>query len=406
VQVTREPGSEQLSGIAVNPPLGMSGKLAGIPYCPEAALAAVSTALGTGTAELASPSCPAASRVGTASAGAGSGQPFYVNTGKVYLAPPYKGAPISLAVLAPALAGPFDLGSVLVRTPIYVDPTTAQLQAVSDPLPRIMHGIPLDLRDVRVSLDRPEFTINPTSCEEKAVSGTITGTEGASAAVTDRFQVGECAALGFKPRMTLRLRGGTKRGDNPALTAVLQPRPGDANIASVSVSLPRSEHLDQAHIRTICTRVQFAADACPKAAIYGRATVSTPLLDYPLSGPVYLRSSENELPDLVPDLRGPAHQPLRIEAAGRTDSIRGGIRNTFDFVPDAPFTKLVLRLPGGRKSLLINSSDICAKAYGAKIGFAAHNGRTYVARPKLKAACGGKARRGKGRAQRQSRAMR
>ncbi len=132
----------------------------------------------------------------------------------------------------------------------------------------------------------------------------------------------------------------------------MKTRPGDANIVRPALALPRSEFLDQAHIRTVCTRVQFAADACPKGATYGRAWVQTPILDYPLTGNVYLRSSDNLLPDLVPDLRGPAYQPIRIESAGRTDSIKGGIRNTFSFIPDAPFTKLVTRLQAGKKGLL------------------------------------------------------
>ena len=166
--------------------------------------------------------------------------------------------------------------------------------------------------------------------------------------------------------MFLKLKGGTKRGKHPQLTVVLKTRPGDANIASLSLAMPRSEFLENAHIRTICTRVQFAADACPKGAVYGSATVQTPILDYPLTGNVYLRSSDNLLPDLVPDLRGPAYQPIRVESAGRTDSIHGGIRNTFDFIPDAPFTKLVTRLQGGKKGLLVNSRNICAQAPTAR----------------------------------------
>jgi hypothetical protein len=395
LQVTRNSGSPQFTGVSVDPPLGLTGQLAGIPYCPDSALNAVSSALGSGNAEIASPSCPAASQVGTVIAGAGSGSPFYVDTGKVYLAGPYKGAPFSMGIVTPAVAGPFDLGNVMVRTAVNVDPRTAQIHAVSDPLPTILQGIPLDLRDVRVILDRQGFAINPTSCAEKFANGKIDGTGGASANVSDRFQVGECASLGFKPRMSLRLRGGTKRGKHPALTAILRPRPGDANISEISVAFPRSEFLENAHIRTVCTRAQFAADACPKGAIYGEATVFTPLLDEPLTGHVYLRSSDNLLPDLVPDLRGPAHQPIRIESAGRTDSIRGGIRNTFDFVPDAPFTKLVLRMQGGRKGLLVNSRDICAKAYRATVNFGAHNGRTHTATPKLQARCGKKGKKGR-----------
>ena len=207
--------------------------------------------------------------------------------------------------------------------------------------------------------------------------------------------------------MTLKLRGGTKRGAHPALTIALMPRPGDANIASVSVALPRSEFLENAHIRTVCTRPDFAADACPAGAIYGEATVDTSLLDYDLAGHVYLRSSDNLLPDVVPDLRGPAHQPIRLETAGRTDSIRGGIRTTIDFVPDAPFTKALVRLQGANKGLLVNSRDICARAYRATVRYTAHNGLTYVERPRMRAVGCRKVRKGKkgrGRGHKRSRA--
>ncbi len=389
LQVTRDGGTQQLAGVNVDPPPGLTGKLAGIPYCPDATLAAISGELGSGAGQLASPSCPAASQVGRSVVGAGSGSPFYLDTGKVYLAGPYKGGPVSLAIVTPAVAGPFDLGNVVVRTAVRVDPATVQLHAVSDPLPTILHGIPLDLRDVRVILDRPGFVLNPTNCEPMTSNGTILGSGGASVAVSDRYQLGECAALGFKPKMSLRLKGGTKRNQHPALTAVLRPRSGDANLSRISVALPHSEFLDQGHIGTVCTRVQFAADSCPKASIYGKVTATTPLLDYPLTGNVYLRSSSNPLPDLVTDLRGVPNQPIRIEAAGRIDSIRGGLRTTFDFVPDAPLTKVVLSMYGGKKGLLVNSRNICGKPYKAQVEFGAHNGRGLHTSPKLHAQCRG-----------------
>lgn len=397
-QVTREAGTPQLSGLTVEPPQGLTGKLAGIPYCPDPALAGIPSQPGTGVAQIAAPSCPAASRVGTVIAGAGSGSPFYVNTGGIYLAGPYKGAPISLAVVTPAVAGPFDLGNVVVRAPVYVDPQTAQLKVVSDALPTILQGIPLDLRDLRVLVDRQDFTINPTSCEEKATAGRITAVTGQSASVSDRYQVGECAALGFKPRLGLKLAGGTTRGKHPALTAVLRPRPGDANIASLSVAFPHAEFLDQSHIGTVCTRVQWAADQCPPASVYGTVSATTPLLDSPLTGNVYLRSSDHKLPDLVTDLRGPANQPIRFEAAGRNDSVNGGLRNSFEFIPDAPLTRVVLKMRGGKKGLLQNSTNLCAQAYEAKVSFTAHNGRSLVTQAPLQAACGGKkAKHGHGR---------
>jgi hypothetical protein len=397
-QVTNEPGAPDLTRISVDLPEGLAAKLAGVSTCPDSALASLPTAAGTGAAQLTSPSCPANSQIGTVQAGAGSGSPFYVKTGKAYLAGPYKGAPLSLAVLTPAVAGPFDLGNVLVRVPVSLDRKTARADAVSDEIPTSLQGIPLDLRDVRVLLDRQGFALNPTSCEAEQANGVIEGTGGASANVSDRFQVGECAALGFKPKLALKLKGGTKRGDHPALTAVFRPRPGDANTSYVQVALPKSEFLDQGHIGTVCTRVQFDADQCPKASIYGSVTASTPLLDQPLKGNVYLRSSSNELPDLVMDLRGPASQPIHLEADGRIDSVKGGIRTTFQFVPDAPITKVTLKMQGAKKGLLQNSRDICASTFKANAAFAAHNGRTLAAQPEMQARCKGAARKGKGQA--------
>jgi hypothetical protein len=236
-------------------------------------------------------------------------------------------------------------------------------------------------------LDRQGFALNPTGCEAKAADGQIDGEGGASASVSDRFQVGECAALAFKPKMSLRLKGGTKRGDHPALTAILKPRPGDANIGALSLALPRSEFLDQSHIGTVCTRVQYAADQCPAASVYGKVTAISPLLDSPLTGNVYLRSSEHKLPDLVTDLRGPASQPIHLEASGRIDSVNGGIRTSFEFVPDAPITRVVVAMQGGRKGLLQNSRNICAQTFKAAVSFVAHNGRSLQASPKLGARC-------------------
>lgn len=397
----REDGSQRFAKLTVSPPPGLIAKLAGTTPCADAALAAAEQK--TGTQEKANPSCPAASEVGSVTAGAGSGPAPYYASGKAYLAGPYKGAPLSLAIVTPAVAGPYDLGTIVVRSALSLNPRTAQITASSDPIPQILKGIPLNIRSVQIRLDRPGFTRNGTSCEPTAVGGSLLSTGGAITQLSDRYQLAECGRLGFKPRMALFLRGGTKRSRFPALTAVVRPRAGDANIASVSVAMPPSEFLAQQHINTVCTRVQFAADKCPKGSIYGTATVTTPLLDYKLTGPVYLRSSDNPLPDLVPDLRGPAFQPIRLEAAGRTDSIRRGIRNTFDYVPDAPFTKLVVKLRGGKKGLLENSRDICAKTYRATVNYTAHNGKTHSAKPRLRTKCGKKGHKGKRRGHRPGR---
>jgi hypothetical protein len=184
----------------------------------------------------------------------------------------------------------------------------------------------------------------------------------------------------------LALKGATKRNDNPALRAVVDypGGPGYANIARAVVALPHSEFLDQAHIRTVCTRVQFNAKQCPKGSIYGQARAVTPLLDQPLEGPVYLRSSSHLLPDLVVALTGPETLPVEINLVGRVDTKDGGIRTSFSSVPDAPVSKFVLSMQGGRKGLLVNSTNLCLSTHRAHAGFTAHNGKTHDLRPVVK----------------------
>ncbi|HEX5990621.1 MAG TPA: hypothetical protein VFY75_10475 [Solirubrobacterales bacterium] len=385
--LVREDGTQRLTGIDVTPPKGLTAYLKGIPYCSDGALASISAAEETGRAELANPTCPAASQVGTVTAGAGAGPFPFQTPGKVYLAGPYKGAPVSLAAVTPAVAGPFDLGSVVIRNGLYVDPETTQVTTKSDPIPTILHGILLDIRQVRISLDRPGFTAAPTNCEPMTIGATVFGEEGGVAPVSNRFQAAGCESLGFKPKLKIRLFGGTRRGSHPRLVATVTAREGDANIAGASVALPHSEFLDQAHIRTICTRVQFAAKQCPAASIYGEAEATTPLTDYVVKGPVYLRSSNNPLPDLVAALRGPDTQPIEVVLAGRIDSKNGGIRTSFEAVPDQPVSKFVVRMQGGKKGLLVNSRNICKSVNRVTARFVGQNGRTAGLRPVLQNAC-------------------
>jgi len=178
-------------------------------------------------------------------------------------------------------------------------------------------------------------------------------------------------------------RAGRAKAALPALRAVLRPRPGQANIERAVVRLPRSAFLEQGPIRTVCTRVQFAADACPKGAVYGHVTAYTPLLSEPLKGPVYLRSSNNKLPDLVFDLHG----IVDFEAVARIDSIRGGIRTIFTGVPDAPISRLVLNMHGARKGLIVNSTDLCAKKHRANARFGAHSAKQRTLKPLLRPSC-------------------
>jgi len=383
-RLSRDDQEQELSQVTSVLPPGLVAKIAGIPLCPEQAIASISTAEGAGAQELAHPACPAASQIGTVSAGLGAGPGPNYFPGKVYLAGPYKGAQLSLAVVAPGIAGPFDLGNVVVRAALHVDPETAQVTAISDPFPTILHGVILRVRDVRLRVDRPETTINPTSCAPKSVNGQISGVGGAIFNASVPFQVGNCASLGFKPQLDFRLFGGTHRGSHPKFRATLHMPQGGANIAAASVALPHSEFLDQGHIGTVCTRVQFAANACPAASIYGTVSAKTPLLDETLSGPIYLRSSNHPLPDIVAAFRGG-----RIDAnlVGRVDSVNGGIRNTFDFVPDVPVTEATFNFFGGKKGLLVNSRNICKGTPKATAIFSAQNGDALTLHPALKSAC-------------------
>jgi hypothetical protein len=403
-RMTRTDDEQELSQVTSILPPGLVAKIAGVSLCPDQAIASISTAEGTGINELNSPACPASSQIGSVSAGLGAGPgPNYFD-GKVYLAGPYKGAQLSLAVVAPGIAGPFDLGNVVVRAALYVNPETAQVRAVSDPFPTILHGVILRARDIRLRVDRPQTTINPTNCSPMSVDGQITGVGGSLQSTADDslfnasspFQVGSCSDLSFKPKLSFRLFGGTRRGAHPKLQATVTMPPGGANIAAASVALPRSEFLDQGHIKTICTRVQFKDNACPAGSIYGTVSAKTPLLDETLSGPVYLRSSSNKLPDLVATFRGG-----RIDAnlVGRIDSVNGGIRNTFDFVPDVPVSSATFSFFGGKKGLLVNSRNLCIATSKATAKFTAQNGDKLTLRPELKNACA-KAKKSKRRAKR------
>jgi hypothetical protein len=382
-------GGQNLSRLDLTLPRGLLAKLKGVPYCPDAVLAGIPSADGSGSAQLQSPSCPAASQVGTVSVWSGAGgNPLQINTGRAYLAGPFDGGPLSLAIVTPAVAGPFDLGNVVVRTALHVDPVTAQVTAASPQLPQILAGVPLSYRRIKVALDRPGFVVNPTSCKPMQVDSTIFSSDGATASPSARFQVTNCAALAFNPKLAIKLTGPTRRTTHPALRATLKmPKANQANVARAQVILPRSEFLEQSHIRTICTRVQYAADRCPKASVYGHAKAWSPLLDKPLSGPVYLRSSNHQLPDLVASLDGQIH----VDLAGRIDSVKGGgIRTTFWAVPDAPVSKFVLSMQGGDKGLLVNSRNLCAAPNRAQALFTGHNGKQRMLRPVVGVGCGTK----------------
>jgi hypothetical protein len=405
VDVARSDGNQELKGVDVDLPPGVTAKLAGVRYCPASAIAAA--AANSGVAEAVAPSCPKSSLVGTVFVRTGTGSEPIQIQGKAFLAGPYNGAPLSLVVVTPATAGPFDLGVVVVRVALRIDPETAQVHAVPDPIPHVFGGALLDIRSIALRVNRPQFSLNPTNCSPMAVAATLRG-GGANPLdpaafsafpASVPFQVKGCERLGFRPKLHFRVFGATKRGRNPKLRAALKARKGDANIGRAAVTLPRSFFLDQASLSKVCTRVQFAANDCPKNSIYGYAKAVTPLLDGPLKGPVHLRSSDNLLPDLVARLRG----QVEVHLVGRIDTVKGRIRNTFDTVPDVPVSRFMLTVRGGKKGLLVNSRNLCkGKGKGApKIRaiarFKAQNGKKRNMRPKLRTPCGKKGRGGKRR---------
>jgi hypothetical protein len=396
MRLIRHDGEQDMTKFSSVLPPGVVGRLAGVAKCPDAAIAAARTK--DGRAELAAPSCPLNSRIGRTLAGAGVGSQLTYVPGQIYLSGPYRGAPLSVVAITPAVAGPFDAGTVVVRQALRIDPLTAEVKVdgdSSDPIPHILQGIPLKVRDLRVYVDRPNFTLNPTSCEPSQASATLFGSfldvfsaaDDRPVSLGSRYQAANCANLGFRPKLSLALKGGTRRGGHPALIGTYRPRSQDANMSRMVLTLPRSAFLDQAHIRTICTRVQFAAASCPPGAAYGKATAWTPLLEEPLSGPVYLRSSDNKLPDFVADLHG----LVDVEAVARIDSKGGGIRATFPLIPDAPLTKVVVHMQGARKGLIVNSRNLCAGRSRADARMGGHNGKRHRSRPVVKAlGCGGK----------------
>jgi hypothetical protein len=411
--ITRKDSEQEITRFSIKLPTGLLAKLKGVSECSDAGIAAAKAREheGGGAEEEAHPSCPANSEVGHSLVGAGVGNVLAYTGGKLYLAGPYQGSPLSLVSVTAAKVGPFDLGTVVVRFAIDINHETAEVSidgANSDPIPHIVDGIPIHLRDIRAYVDRPGFTLNPTSCAKKSTASTILGSGAnfASSAddvpvtVSSPFQAADCASLGFAPKLALNLTGKkTHRGALPAFKAVLTyPKEGAyANIAKAQVTLPKSEFLEQGHLKNVCTRKVFETgrnpgENCPANSIYGNARATTPLLEQPLEGPVYLRTGYGtKLPELAAALNGPQ---ISITLAGRIDSVHikgvegSRIRNSFEMVPDAPVEKFTLELKGGKKGLLVNSTDVCKGTHKALAAFTGQNGKLDEYEPALKAQCG------------------
>jgi hypothetical protein len=381
VHITRHDTDQEITSYSLVLPKGITGKLAGVPFCPEADIEA--SRQNTGFAEEAHPSCPAASQVGRTLTGYGVGPALTYAAGRIYLAGPYHGAPLSLVTVNSATVGPFDLGTIVIRSAFQVDEHTAQLRidsSASDPIPHIIDGIPLHLREIRIYMDRFQFTHNPSSCEPSQLESTITGSgasfeskaDDSSLTISRHFQLLNCRTLGFKPKLGIRLRGSPKRGAYPQLRASFVSRgPEDSNLKRIEVEMPHSEFIAQNHIKEICTRAKFEAKTCPAGSVYGTAVAYTPLLDEPLRGNVYLRSSTGKLPDLVADLYSGA---VRIVVEGHIGPTKqGGVDAFFDELPDEPIERFTMTLTGGKHGLLTNSANICGAPPFASVSAIAQN---------------------------------
>ena len=395
MRLSRHDTDQEITSYSLNLPKGITGQLAGIPFCPEANI--VAARLNGGFNELAHPSCPAASQVGRTETGYGVGDALTYAPGRIYLAGPYQGQPLSLVTVNAATVGPFDLGTIVIRSAFSVNPHTAQLQieaGSSDPIPHIIDGIPLHLRDVRIYMDRPNFTRNPSSCEPSQMISTITGSgasfenpaDDSAVTVARHFQLLNCLELGFRPKLGIRLRGQTKRAGHPALRAVLHARPGDASMKRITVDMPHALFLAQNHIRWICTRVQFDAESARRTrSMAGRW--STPRCSTSRCGARSICAPPPQ-PARPGRLAAQRLDPDRPRGPHRADRQR---RHPafFDNVPDAPIEAFVMQLNGGKRGLLQLGRHLPPPADGDR---SRRSARTTAARS-TRPSCGASARR-------------
>jgi hypothetical protein len=364
LKVTRPDGQQYLKQIHLDLPPGLLANLNGVPRCSQAQ---ITDGVG-GQAN-----CPAGSQIGTVNIGAGSGpDPFFLTDQPVYLTDGYGGAPYGIAIDTHAVAGPFDLGHVVVRSTLNVDPDDAQVHIDSENLPDILQGIPLRIRSIAVKIDKPGFILNPTSCSPMSVTGTVTGggadfanpADDATKPVSVPFQVLGCGGLGFSPHLSGQILNGAQgihRSDHPNLSFNLHATPGDANLASVSVLLPQAFQIDQANLGNICSETQLATQECAGRNTVGTASATTPLLGSTLSGPVYAVSGSGGLPKLAVILNGPPADPVHLLVRGLTETVGARIKNTFPLVPDAPVSNFTLTLNGGAGGYLVNNRNVCGK---------------------------------------------
>ncbi len=381
----REDGQQRIAGLQFKTPEGLLGKISTVAPCEEP--------------QAAQGACPAASQIGHTVVGAGPGPfPLFVPEpgyppAPIYLTGPYEGAPYGLAIVVPVVAGPFNLGVVVVRARIEVDPHTSRLTITTNPatLPTILNGVPADIRDIDVVIDRPEFMFNPTSCAPLAFTGTAYSTEGASAALYSHFQVGSCRSLVFNPDFQASTSGRNSRADGASLTAkVVYPAgalghnqaSSQSNIEKVKVELPKQLPARLTTLQKACLAITFETDpaACPAASVVGHALVLTPVLGTPLVGPAYFVSHGGQaFPSLEIVLQGAG---VRIDLVGSTfiSATTGITSSTFEEIPDVPIGLFELTLPQGPYSALAAHGSFCKSNLEMPTEFIAQNGAT-ITRP-------------------------
>jgi len=368
-------GQQRIAGLQFKAPPGLSGMISQVPLCPEP-----QASQGT---------CSAASRIGHQVAAAGPGPYPFVTPeagqpeSPIYLTGPYKGAPFGLTIVVPAIAGPFNLGTVIVRAKIEVDPHTAQITVTTDPLPQILDGVPLDLRTISAVIDRPGFMFNPTNCSPQSFSGTATSIQGATAPLVSHFQVGSCQSLKFDPNFKVATSGKTSRKSGASLNVkILYPigalpdnqATSQANIGSVKVDLPKQLPSRLTTLQEACTAAQFDTNpaGCPADSIVGHATAITPLLPVPVTGPAYFVSNGGEaFPNLIIVLQG---YGVTVDLVGDTFISKGITSSTFRQIPDVPVTTFELNLPEGPFSALAANGNLCRSKLAMPTMFTGQNG--------------------------------
>jgi hypothetical protein len=377
--MSRGDGNQSLGSIKLRMPPGLLGTLSAVKLCGEAQADA-------GT-------CGPESLIGHTIVSVGVGaDPFSVTGGEVFITGPYEGAPYGLSIVNPAKAGPFDLGKVVVRAKIEVDPSTAALTITTDEsgpyaIPSMLQGIPLQIQHVNVSIDRPGFTFNPTNCSPLAITGSLTSGEGASASLSVPFQATNCAVLAFKPKLSASASGRMSRADGTSFKVKLSypAGPYDANIARVKVELPKQLPSRLPTLQKACPAGTFEANpaGCPAASIIGHATATTPVLPVPLSGPAYFVSHGGAgFPSLVVVLQG---YGVTVDLVGATFISNAGITSsTFKTVPDVPVGTFELTLPQGPYSALTANTNLCkVKSLAMPTEFIGQNGALIKASTKI-----------------------